>query len=1849
MSPWQGFTSSPGMMSGGPQGYMGTGSMSNMQNQFGGGGSGVGSSAYGAMYDNPFTTAFAMQRTNVLARPKGAHFAGFQAHADNIAMGTGAAMTATGMEMGGSLAGGVAGAAMGSAILPGIGTLIGGIAGSMLGGSAGEMAGGAFANRAGAQTEVHRSLMGLANPSSPYGGGFGMGKKDTKDIFRGMEKMAGDDPYFGMGDISRILDEGIKSGNIKGGSGSGDIKSKLKGLKETAKSLVEIFGDSDISEIMDTLRRLNGTGMSNSQAVQTSRTIGMAARAMGMKEGDMFNRVSQDSQAKADAGIMTEGDALINDSTNLLAFKYSGDLKDRFTGNDDFIKKAGASMSKYTKLLSGNSGAHMLATKNEASEAALMAIAEATAKTNVGGKEAFTNLSREDQVKERQKAMTQVINQQKNGVALTGMVASLSANGTLEEKDRSDILHGNTVALTKRMSPVSTDYTTGDDYVKNQGDRQARVIKKAYNDTIAQYYSGTSVTEQDKYVADVLDQKGEAQYKSAINKEVQGEQASAMSKSGSFDSRWQAMLTQMSSAWGQFTEDIVGKTKMALTGMQTGPAASAASMSATVNVANSSSIAQMYDDKASPTFDSADMVTTGDRGTSISNSWSWRSNEVNTMVRGMAHQAGLDKGSLGTMNVEELSAMTKSGFASEASRIEGLNETDQSFKPVIEGSKSMAELSSEMTEIGGDGYTKKLEAFATKVKTSNLKGADGMNTAVTDINNDGADIFNTGSATRYGLSVLSNESEQSLFGLDLLGGDAKARGKQTQTVDDMVLLNKTGQKHNMAVKNAMSVASSVDFEQLKADIGDLGSRDGVAQYLEESGVGKDLDKQSKAVLSQALRAGHGDKTKTKEAFRYQAGTAKETIRSGTNFHSTMRTLGFKVEGSVSKQQIDRLGKELEFAGTRAVLDKTEEDTSPMARRLKGYQSIIREQQGFADDKEGNAKALEIMHAQGRQLQRTSGEQAMASQQPFSTMGRLFKQKDTVEEQESFGSNLVKDAVALDASSQMLGKTESEKKAIFQAAQTFGSLSGGDDGALVMPANVKKWKNDHSDMSKEDILIAQKLSRVDKIKGISFKEFSSATGDGAMLDAAKKTAENVFGKSLNTKNEVAQSLGLLGTFKQGADGKFASMTDTELMQKEKVARSKDFKERDFTERALVNAADNYKKRTHHDADATQLSAQMFTDAGISGMTRGSVADKMNGSARSLSEDLLSQINQNLVRLVQKAENPAGKSQNNNVYGDGGDGNMGGANNPIVTDISLNQDTEAKKIPVSKSPEDTVRQDAPIEVSGGNKQAKPIKGNEPATTGSDKAPPPAPTPVAYSVEAITEKKNKSGDMYNPTVGGSSRSTVVSKKGVSFDGLQKDTAKLMLVASRSMASDGHSMIVTSGTDRPEGYVGPNGKPGKSKHEDGKAFDIGIKSFKNKDEARAAGKKALARMQKGYTGGIEAIEEKGHIHFEFNDDKEKSGYIEDNKAMDATKFGQKRKASNLQSVQLGVGGSAKSDAVDAIGAKAPPKLKATKEEAEASKKTMKELYKRATGGLRDFIDKRTTDRANDDRTMHHGDSLVIKEQIKTDRVKGKTAKTTVLKKAGFDKDGKAYEHITTKEFKQNIKKPVSRHKEDSKDKVRESTQFGKNSFVVSDTETGESSEYKKNSKVNSMTMVDKDTKKMEGSIPLASKSGEKDGPHESTQFGKNSFTVTDTETGKSEEYSKSLKTNSIAVVDSKSKKVESVSDIKPMSEKQVSAELEKVSPGKGSGGPKSEAFSAKVKGDIKAPSYKEYQDSITGGDVAMQKTMSSKEDKKTKGDTKRDMASQTTSLLERIAKATEAVSSAMSGSAPVVKKQKS
>jgi hypothetical protein len=156
------------------------------------------------------------------------------AHMDAINMGVSSSFASAGMEFGGMLAGGSVGAAVGNMLLPGLGGLVGSVVGAGIGQSIGGKAGGIFATRATEQMGVHNSLMSLSNPNSPYGSGVGYSTKDAKDLHRGMVDMATDDPYFGMGDIGRILDEGIKSGNIKGGGGgggTGDIKNKLKGLK----------------------------------------------------------------------------------------------------------------------------------------------------------------------------------------------------------------------------------------------------------------------------------------------------------------------------------------------------------------------------------------------------------------------------------------------------------------------------------------------------------------------------------------------------------------------------------------------------------------------------------------------------------------------------------------------------------------------------------------------------------------------------------------------------------------------------------------------------------------------------------------------------------------------------------------------------------------------------------------------------------------------------------------------------------------------------------------------------------------------------------------------------------------------------------------------------------------------------------------------------------------------------------------------------------------------------------------------------------------------------------------------------------------------------------------------------------------------------------------------------------------------------------------------------------------------------------------------------------------------------------------------------------------------------------
>ena len=1306
MNPWQGFTSMPGMMSGGPQGYMGVGSISNMQNQFGGLNSGPASSVYGAMYDNPFTTSFAMQRMNLLARPRGAHFAGFQANADNISMGTGAAITSTTMDIGGGLVGGSIGAAVGQMLIPipGVGAMLGGVVGSSIGSAVGGFAASGYANRAGRQAEVHRSLMGLGNSNSPYGGGFGYSTQDARKVYRGMEDMAINDPYFGVGDIGRILDEGIKSGNIKGTSSVGDIKSKLKNLKETAKSLVEIFGDSDISEIMDTLRRLNGTGLTNSQAIEVSRTMGMAARSMGMKEGDYFNQEMQKAETAKDMGMGTEYSIMRNDANSLLSFKYNKDAAKNFANNDDFSKKLAEFNQHYAQMMNGAAGRTQLGIYNRTTEYGMDVLAEAQATEDTGGRDKFYSLSKKERAAARSKGMAEVMKRVDNGESLVTMAQGFFDNKSMGVAAYRAFISADQRQLAAISSGHAADYGTAPGHDKWMANNKADVVTKSSG--WVHDLSHTPTTASDRYVAEVIRGIGSNAVIRGVRNEKQGEKAAEARTASAADTQYRALQTELSSEFGRMVEKLlshlksIGKQDLVKTNsLPPEQAAKVLKLASTPEIMKMMSSKGFVDNLSS-------MFTTGNTGVSIFNNRGIFNQTPNReILEGIGNESRLGHNRIGaTADAIETLAMGKSGLWNKENIAEKMDKASGIFDDYYGGKINKKSFRNKLLNINGN-LAKDISAFAEssimkKIDSGQVKDFKKLTMEAMKGN---ASIFDSGLLTPYEFSMLAEKSRRGIFAsvTDIykkhFGGDDKTKQKGKETKKSTGLWNAIVD-HTFGQLPALydKFGAMVDDPKSKGFWASADRKVGeYLHYVPESlkSAGNRISK----TVGDAFDDGKHDYGLVEDM--------KEIEKLSTDYQKRVITATQALSKVDYKQLKGDINREGLFKGVKTYINNSKITKDMSAGEKTVFEQILRsgrgdktrtqkssEQQGLdaiatmssgtdivsamstfgihlrggvnVDQIENFAKMLKqhggthilmkrgyteddankLQDTMAKRLEKNKNEIAVTSNMPFYVASAITS--DTYNGK--FGDiakSIRENGQIGSAVIDYLGYNKKDRKKIFNAAQILhNKLIKGNYQDLSNAVVGLDNETNFDSLTKKQYNTALVLSRANGLEKVNAEDFAKIGAHEKVTRSAIAIARAVTGEMLSSTGSQARALGMIGLLKKDANNKMRAMTGDEAKEAYAVAIKKDKKHRTYSDKLIIAATDSVINKTNKklkDISGESIVKELSMVNGL-GVSAETMARNINlkGKTGGRAENLLERIDTKLGGLLSLAQRKAG---------------------------------------------------------------------------------------------------------------------------------------------------------------------------------------------------------------------------------------------------------------------------------------------------------------------------------------------------------------------------------------------------------------------------------------------------------------------------------------------------------------------------------------------------------------------------------------------------------------------------------
>ncbi len=1465
MNPWQGYTASPGMMSGGPQGYMAQSNMSNMQNQFGGNTSGLNSSPYGAMYDNPFVSQMLMNKSNVLAKPRGSQFATQAAHMDAISMGTTGAMVSTAMEISGGLAGGAVGAMIGQAMIPipVIGALVGGMAGSMIGDSGGEMAGSIYANRVGRQMETHKSLMGLSNTNSPYGGGFGYSSTDAKDIYKGMEQMSGDDPYFGMGDIGRILDEGIKSGSISGGSSTGDIKSKLKGLKETAKSLVEIFGDSDISEIMDTMRRLNGTGMSNNQAIETSRTVGMAARAHGMKEGDLFNKLNQQGEIEGSSGLTAIGSMSLN-SGLMLSMKQDKDFDKKFANTDHAMKAADSVKSDYAKLMHGDSGQQLLAEYNMTTTAGLAIMGEAIAAEKVGGREVLNSMD----IKDRDKLIGEGFGEafrEKNKLA---RMTELQQDGNLDMSSFTTLISGNTQGQASLAEGLMGGAKENKNFEGYNASNFAQVIDIASKDKVIGLKDNISISAAEKNINEYVQNIDSEKFKTIKDRTARQERVSADRESGSMEKQFQAMLSKANTAFGDFVDGLVQSIKGAASNSVLDKPISAETAGLASDLGRSAKATSLVMNSM-PKYGTEDMLTTGDDGASIWNYASLTASASKKEIQSLSARAKLDtqwfsagtiggiastpyigeffakaafSGGRGVIDDEEGLAMAKSGLSQSSTTTMNNGAVQDSFKQYKAGDISLSELQQSMADIDGD-ISGSLELFTAETSKTDMKNAP----LALAHREDFEPLKDSGLLSVYGASKMEyrEKDEYSAVANFFNLQDHSLTPKSKEDLADMKVLATERKKAMTSIGSALEGLEKVDFKELKQSMSDNGDEVGADIYLATSGISEGMDARSQKFLKRALSQSDGKRDTAQNRLGRDLTQARAFTSAGSNTKSFGLMFGMDIQGTADAEEIGNYAFLASVAGTQ----KKRKGENFDSKNANADISTILQEGMFMDP----ATARQVTNSAGGLANSNKKETAIAQIADPRSIGLMHSKRD--ENQSEFSKSIMKSGEATSEGINLYHMDINAQKRVHGMAQVIAKQRTKGRGATIANAITSKSQKDlFEGASDEERRLATVYSKQAGIEDRKFKGFQKDVYEDGVIRQGAMNLTKIFGKEFTSTKEQAEAFAVSGMFNVDKEtGIHTGATSSEIKDMYKQARERQANGETMspTGKALVNAMDTLSENdliNEKIITGDQLFDRVMHDTGMGGFSKKSIEDSSRGGVSAI-ESLLSQINVGIQKMAGRDEKAStGKenlvSHNTTIKNSG----------LTITDLD------------------------------GTELAKPPKGSQPAGGNAF----PLTTPVT--------KDMVDGDTITPNVMGKKKDVFLATNSTELKDITVETADVMVTAAREFNKDGKAMVVTSGT---ASTVDPQHKEG-SPNEKGTAFNIDLKQFKDKDEA----KKFLAGMANTVseeTGQhIKVLAKEDHAQIAVVENKKQAGYSETEDAYSSVAWDTKRKPGSLKAVSM-------------------------------------------------------------------------------------------------------------------------------------------------------------------------------------------------------------------------------------------------------------------------------------------------------------------------------------------------------------
>jgi len=1190
MNPWQGYTATPGMMTSGAQGYMSYDTLPTMKSVFGGQQQSPLNGPYSGLYRNHFMDSF-KQTMGIVPTPQASQGGFYRAHMENSSFRAKTSIEAGLIDESGSILGGFVGSKLGG--LPGM--ILGTVAGDTIGGFVGE----SIARRGNRIANTHSSLMRLGNAKSSYGS-FGYNMKQAKEVNSGIEDMFMQDQSMSMGQIGRILDEGIRTGAVKGTTNTSGIKSKLKEMTQTAKSLVEIMGDSNIGVIMDTMRKLNGIGLSDRKGMEAARALGVTARALGVKEKDYMEHNLQRGQSQEQAGVMKASTymklAMFGDRG------FTSGAGSHFMNKDDHKQAQQDAFNMAASFTSGEKGRYSFLEKNVLSVSALEVLSHADAIESVGGDEKWGKLTKKQRNKKDNEAMSRLSEYVEAGGSLQKKTDSLHNSGALGLTEWTAIYQGDTRTLTNSASSArinvnekNTEFLAKqqEKVFRLQEDSTFRAINHVqYNQGVSdyadEYNKGISVYRDQNEAARKIEQESHSRKTNTFANRIekaklataQGLDWFILSGTNRFEKKRDVTSEDMDNAIKyaavrkknegtlldttrnlfrstdegfalERARDAVGKQKHDINGIFSAVGAGVDNAGTFLNSFDSlhaigRGLGWTKDDVRDKDFNYINNAAHG--------KWQiYNGNRTSTMIR-YAHGYKYQNDNLNDIHAKELQSVED-----------------------LEGKKSLTQV-------------KKLVDTSLNISSSEKFNKDIMN-------EDNKFFSSFDYLAKKGASELeTSASGWSMYDLNKLkqGSNVKSMTKSHAELQELSYKK----KQNVVSKIIGANLFKQDrFDELSEQ---YGTEKATVKYGKEIYDTIDSDTRSKLGANSLIGITKG--IKEKAYGEYNQAQEKLNLRgaesikhSGYSMHSVLSSMGYDYKGKVTVEERQKFAKDL--------------------KESEFYDSLLKK--GFSKD-----EAVTFQKAAGNLLTKNAEASAIGQYSPsevFSLehtgqMGKLSK--------EILGSQDLSRATTIFSGSK-------KKDSMTEALQTISDdyKARGTDRSVVTDQihSMKILKKFNLSEKEESAVmsLAGNSHIVDNLSEFATKSSKIAAGTN-LADATSKA----FGETFGSKNKLEMAESIMGLLKKGKDGNYYAKTNLDIMKDVKVAEAKKTEDRTAFDNNLLEARDALSGDDKKSGSA--IARQMFDMSGNTGGTLGMLSQNLNGGGSPI-ENHLAKIEQNTASI------------------------------------------------------------------------------------------------------------------------------------------------------------------------------------------------------------------------------------------------------------------------------------------------------------------------------------------------------------------------------------------------------------------------------------------------------------------------------------------------------------------------------------------------------------------------------------------------------------------------------------------